>query len=109
MHNEVTTAVKYKVPVVWIVLNDAGYGICRSGFSQLGLIDEEMDFDEVDFVAMARAQGGNGLTITGVDSISDSIKEAMRAKEPFVLDVKIDLAMSPSLSSRIESLRKAES
>ena len=30
MNNEISTAVQYKVPAVWIVLNDSAYGMVRT-------------------------------------------------------------------------------
>ena len=41
MNSELSTAAQYRAPAVWIVLNDAGYGMCRDGHRALGLTDAE--------------------------------------------------------------------
>jgi thiamine pyrophosphate-dependent acetolactate synthase large subunit-like protein len=37
MNSEVNTAVKYSIPAVWVVLNDARYNMCHQGMATLGL------------------------------------------------------------------------
>src|SRR5213075_2325685 len=56
MTNEINTAVKFGAPAVWVVLNDARYGMCEQGMESLGL-SADAEFPQVDFVAFARAQG----------------------------------------------------
>jgi acetolactate synthase-1/2/3 large subunit len=108
MQNEVSTAVKYKAPAVWIILNDGGYGICKSSLAILGLSQEGMDFHEVDFVAITRAQGGDGIAVTDEHMLSSAINQAIGACLPFVLDVKVDPHISPPFSNRIESIRSTK-
>ncbi len=96
MHNEINTAVKYAAPAVWIVLNDGRYGMCCQGMETLGLRADAL-FPAVDFVAMARAQGGDGVRVQHEHELDGALWQAMHANGPFVVDVLIDeLARAPS-------------
>lgn len=105
MNNEVNTAVQAQLPIVWVVLNDAGYGIVRDGMRALGLTPVGCDFPETDFAAFARAQGALGATVVDAASLDSVIGEALRAKLPFVVDVKAARGrMSPAFLQRNASL-----
>ena len=89
MHNEINTAVKYGAQASWIVLNDARYGMCAQGMQTLGL-EADADFPAVDFVAFARAQGGDGVRVTRESELDEACRRALGAGRPFVVDVVID-------------------
>src|SRR5258705_6472881 len=62
MNNEINTAVKFDLPAVWIVLNDARYNMCEQGMATLGL-SADATFPEVDFAMLARALGADGIRV----------------------------------------------
>jgi thiamine pyrophosphate-dependent acetolactate synthase large subunit-like protein len=96
MHSEINTAVKYAAPAVWIVLNDGRYGMCCQGMQTLGLHADAL-FPAVDFVALARAQGADGVRVRGEHELEGALWQAMQANGPFVVDVLIDeQARAPS-------------
>ncbi len=104
MNSEVSTAVQYQAPVIWIVLNDSGYGMCRDGHCALGLTDKNVDFPTVDFVGFARSQGADGMRVETEDMIEAALEEALRAEGPFIVDVRIDIHEASPLLRRFESL-----
>ena len=106
MQSEVSSAVQYQADAVWIVLNDAGYGMCRDGHNALGLTGEGVDFPEVDFAELAISLGADGARIETEDQIETVLRCALRAVGPFVVDVRIDPTQSSPLLSRFESLIK---
>ncbi|MCP3959354.1 MAG: thiamine pyrophosphate-binding protein [bacterium] len=106
MNSELSTAAQYQAPAVWIVLNDGGYGMCRDGHRALGLTDEGVDFQQVDFAGMARAVGVSGTTVETEDQLDAAIDQAMAASGPFVVDVRIDASEASPLLKRFESLIK---
>jgi thiamine pyrophosphate-dependent acetolactate synthase large subunit-like protein len=96
MNNEIHAAVKYAARAVWIVLNDGGYGMCHQGMQALGLAADAR-FPAVDFVALARAQGADGVRVATEAGLDDALQQAMRAVGPFIVDVLIDpAAIAPS-------------
>ncbi len=106
MNSEISTAVQYEAPAVWIVLNDAGYGMCRDGHRLLGLKNSQLDYPRVDFVAFARALGADGVKINNENELDDVMEQALDAEMPFVVDVEIDSEQSSPLLQRFEALRK---
>lgn len=89
MNNEVNTAVKFGLPAVWIVLNDARYNMCEQGMATLGL-SADARIPEVDFALLARALGAEGLRVEREAEMVPALERAMAAAGPFVLDVRID-------------------
>ncbi|MEM6457396.1 MAG: thiamine pyrophosphate-dependent enzyme [Acidobacteriota bacterium] len=104
MNAEVSTAVQYDAPVVWVILNDAGFGMSESGQQMFGLSTAQLRYNQVDFVAIARATGADGVRVTHEDQLDDALARAMAAKGPFVVDVIIDPSEASPLISRFESL-----
>ena len=89
MNNEINTAVKFDVPAVWIVLNDARYNMCEQGMATLGL-SADASFPQVDFAMLARALGADGIRVEREAELVPALERAMAAAGPFVLDVRID-------------------
>ncbi len=106
MNAEVSTAVQYQAPAVWVVLNDAGYGMCRDGHAALGLTSDGIDLPRVEFVAWARAMGADGTMVEAEHELEKALKAAMEAPGPYVVDVRIDPNEASPLLRRFESLIK---
>lgn len=104
MNSEISTAVQYGAPAVWIVLNDAGYGMCRDGHFALGLTEKEVGIPRVDFVALARSVGAEGARVRTEGEIEGAVDAALQASGPFVIDVDVDTNESSPLLRRFESL-----
>ena len=90
MQNEINTAATYGIDAVWIVLNDARYGMIEQGMQSIGWQPFETGFARADFVDIARGMGGAGVRIEVESYLDGAIAQALRAKGPFVIDVLID-------------------
>ena len=106
MNSEISSAAQYQAQAVWVVLNDAGYGMCRDGQRTLGLSDAQIDFPRVDFAALARSMGAEGVRVESEDMLEVAFADAKAAEGPFVIDVSIDPKESSPLLRRFESLIK---
>ena len=104
MNSEISTAVQYGAHAIWVVLNDAAYGMCRDGHQVLGLTDEQIDMPVVDFVGLARSMGAEGVPVTEESEIDEALKQALAANGPFLLDIRIDPEQQSPLLKRFESL-----
>ncbi|MBX5483464.1 MAG: thiamine pyrophosphate-binding protein [Myxococcaceae bacterium] len=104
MFGELSTAVQYRAPAVWVVLNDARYNMVDQGMRALGLRPVETQIPATDFVAYARALGGDGLRVTDEPSLDAALQAAMAATQPFVVDVVIDPDVPAPWMKRIENL-----
>ena len=103
MTNEINSAVKFKAPAVWVVLNDARYGMCAQGMSALGL-SADAEIPRVDFTAFARAQGARATRVDRETQLDSALAEAMAADGPFVIDVRIDPTVLAPASRRNAAL-----
>jgi acetolactate synthase-1/2/3 large subunit len=90
MQNEINTAATYGIDAVWIVLNDARYGMIAQGMESIGWVPFETDFSRANFVEIARAMGGQGVAVGLESELDAALEQALTAKGPFVIDVAID-------------------
>ena len=104
MGHEIVTAARHRLDVVWIVLNDAGYGMCRHGMAAMGLSASELDQPEVDFAALARSLGVRGATIRDERDLEPRLAEALSWPGPTVIDVRIDPDERPPIGARVSGL-----
>lgn len=106
MNNEVNTAVKFQIPAVWIVLNDARYNMCYQGMGLLGFKSVDTKIPPTDFVMLARSMGADGIRVDRESDLKAALEKAMASIDPFVIDVVIDpTQLAPSMN-RIQSLIK---
>jgi acetolactate synthase-1/2/3 large subunit len=105
MNNEINTAVRYRARVVWVVLNDAQFGLNQHGMTATGMRPVETQMPRTDFVAFARSQGADGIVVNDETELDDALALALKAPCPFVIDVQIDRTIpSPVIADRIKSL-----
>lgn len=103
MNNEISTAVKYNLPCVWIVLNDARYNMCYQGMKLLGLNADAL-MPTTDFVMVARGMSADGISVETEDELQAALEKAMSANKPFVVDVRIDPSRQAPSKGRNQSL-----
>lgn len=102
---EITTAVLEKLPVVFVVLNDAALGTVKHGQQMAKAEPIGFELPRIDFVAYAEAMGAQGYKITSPqDLIEVDIAAICRRAGPTVLDVHIDPNELPPLEQRIKML-----
>ncbi|MBD2562821.1 MULTISPECIES: ScyA-related TPP-binding enzyme [Nostoc] len=104
MNNEISTAVKYQIPVVWIVLNDGRYNMCDRGMGMLGFQGVDANIPQTDFVKIACGMGADGIRVEREADIEAALKKAIAAIAPFVVDVVIDPTQPAPIESRIQNL-----
>jgi acetolactate synthase-1/2/3 large subunit len=104
MQNEINTAATYGIDAVWIVLNDARYGMIEQGMESIGWQPFETGFARADFVDIARGMGGSGVRVEVEAFIDGAIAHALRVKGPFVIDVWIDETERAPAIGRNQSL-----
>src|SRR5262252_2648686 len=88
--NELATAVKYRLPVVFLVMNDERYGAIK--WLQQTLFEGrwgEADLANPDFPALARAFGARGERVPDVDALGAALKEALAVDGPTVLELRM--------------------
>ncbi|MBV9229207.1 MAG: thiamine pyrophosphate-binding protein [Chloroflexi bacterium] len=87
------TAVEYKVPVVWLVMNNYAFGTIAgletqhygSGFG-CEFIRDGQPYNP-DFAALARACGAKGMKVEVAADLLPALREAVASGQPTLLDV----------------------
>jgi acetolactate synthase-1/2/3 large subunit len=91
--NELATAVKYRLPIAFLVMNDDRYGaiewLQQAMFGRSG----EADLANPDFIALAHAFGARGERLTSTHELPAALAAAFRANGPTVLEMR--LAVEP--------------
>ncbi|RWX46300.1 acetolactate synthase-1/2/3 large subunit [Candidatus Electrothrix aarhusensis] len=105
---EVATAVNYKVPVTWVILNNAMLGMVYHGrrlYKKAVPDAMEPCFQRVDYVKIAEGLGARGIHLDANTPLSDSlVEDILTAQVPTVLDVWIDDQAVPPIHGRIKSM-----
>ncbi|MFK8018334.1 MAG: thiamine pyrophosphate-binding protein [Pseudomonadales bacterium] len=102
---ELTVAVQYGLPTLFVILNDQGMGTIRHGQLLGGAEELGWEIPAIDFAAMARACGANGFTISSSsDFDSIDLDELLTGTKPTLLDVKIDKDEVPPMGERMKVL-----
>ncbi|WP_170319712.1 thiamine pyrophosphate-dependent enzyme [Polyangium spumosum] len=104
MLGEVSTAVRYGIPAVWVVLNDRRYGIVEHGMRASGYDPVETTLPDTDFVRIAQGLGALGEKVEREEELEAALRAALAAGGPFVLDVRVDPEERPPITSRVQSL-----
>jgi acetolactate synthase I/II/III large subunit len=108
MTNEISTAATYGIPVSFVVLNDARYGMAAKGMAYAGHDPAPAVFAPCDFVSIARGMGGDGARVEEEGALDDALRRALRSDVPFVVDVVIDHEPTAPFGSRLRSLERAK-
>ena len=91
--NELATAVKYRLPIAFLIVNDDRYGAIKwlqeAMFGRWG----EADLANPDFVALAHAFGARGERLSSTVALPAALAAAFRAEGPTVLELR--LAVEP--------------
>ncbi|HEX2670969.1 MAG TPA: thiamine pyrophosphate-dependent enzyme, partial [Polyangiaceae bacterium] len=106
MLNEFNTAANYGIGAVWIVLNDARYGMIEQGMRSVGWTPFETDFPRADFVAIARGMGADGIRVDREQDVAAALQLGLASLGPFVIDVIIDPTEVAPAGQRNQSLGK---
>jgi len=90
--NELATAVKYRLPIVFLVMNDDRFGAIK--WLQETLFEGrwgEADLTNPDFPGLARAFGAHGERVAGVAALGAAISRALAADGPTVLELRMTI------------------
>ena len=92
---EIATAVQYQLPIIMVVFNN---GLLQNVSAQ-----QQRPFGtklhNPDFVALARAFGGDGAIVDGSTDIDGVIQQAFEHRDgPFLIDLRCDPALMAPLS-----------
>jgi benzoylformate decarboxylase len=91
------TAAHYKIPVTFVICNNAQYQILKIGAVQMGLeqarrgrfVGMDITDPEIDFVKLAQSLGVRAERITEPVQLTELVRQSLAADEPRLFDVQI--------------------
>ena len=98
----VATAMEADLPVVWVVMDNDGFGTIAGlenmhyGWSFGCLFERHGKPYHTDYAAMARSFGARGVAIQSADELYPALVEALAAKVPTVIQAPMENAPTPT-------------
>jgi acetolactate synthase-1/2/3 large subunit len=98
----IATAMEAELPVVWLVMDNAGFGTIAGleamhyGWSFGCMFERCGKPYRVDYAAMARACGANGVMIESADQLGPALREALASNLPTVIQAPMENAPTPT-------------
>jgi len=92
------TAAHERLPITYVVANNASYAILKAGMATLGLAGAKKGFypgmdliaPEVDYVRLAGALGVHAVSVGKPRELRDALAESLAHRGPSLVDVAID-------------------
>lgn len=103
MNNEINTAVEYRIPAVWVVLNNSRYQMCEKGM-RFGPNEKHARFRQCDFVRVARGMRAHAAAVRYESDLEPALRRALSDRGPFLVDVMVDPEEMPPFESRFKTL-----
>jgi benzoylformate decarboxylase len=92
------TAARQRLPILYIVMNNGGYAIIKSGtraqkqraYETDTYIGMDITDPEVDFVSLARGLGLGSTTASDPAELDTAVKTAIEHDGPYLIDCKLE-------------------
>jgi benzoylformate decarboxylase len=97
------TAAHYRLPVVWVILNNTSYRILKQRLIMLrGLAEQadkfvgmELTDPAIDFIGLARSLGVAAESAKTVHDVTDLIAKGLQSNAPLLIDVPMERNYKP--------------
>ncbi|MBD3334472.1 MAG: acetolactate synthase large subunit, partial [Candidatus Eisenbacteria bacterium] len=87
---EFETAVRLKLPVVILILNDNAYGFIKWKQQVFGFADYGLDVGNPDFVKFAESHGAAGYRVESAENLVPALELAFKGQGPVIVECLID-------------------
>jgi acetolactate synthase-1/2/3 large subunit len=105
---ELETAVRLKLNITVLILNDGSYGMIRWKQANMGFQDWGLTYGNPDFVEYAKAYGANGFRIDSAASLPKVLRGCLDTPGVNLIDCPIDYSDNdPILNKQIKELSAA--
>ena len=87
---EVMTCVREKIPVVGVVFNNQQWGAEKK--NQVDYFGDRYvgsNLTNPDFAEVAKAMGGNGITVSEEDQVGDALREAVASNQCTIININL--------------------
>ncbi|MGB3750022.1 MAG: acetolactate synthase large subunit [Arcobacteraceae bacterium] len=91
---EIETAVRLKLDLTVIILNDNSYGMIKWKQAGMGFDNYGLDLENPDFVKYAEAYGAHGHRPTSCDDFSETLEKCVNGKGVHIIDLAVDYSLN---------------
>jgi pyruvate dehydrogenase (quinone) len=99
---ELTTAVKYQLPIKVVILKNNSLAEVRFEQKELGNPEYGCDLSPIDFVAFAKACGADGFRCAKPAEVRPAIAAFLRSPRTAVLEADVDADEKPSMPQELK-------
>ena len=86
---ELETVVRHKLNITLVIWNDAGYGAEVHKLVAKGFDEKLAQWESPNFVALAKAFGGDGVLLQNASDIGPAVKEGLRKGGLYLIDARV--------------------
>jgi acetolactate synthase-1/2/3 large subunit len=97
---ELETAVRLKLNIVVIILNDSSYGMIKLAQERLGFDDFGLNFGNPDFVKYAESYGAVGHRINKTEILNVKLDECFNTDGVHVIDIPVDYSLNYTILNK---------
>ncbi|MFL1407560.1 acetolactate synthase large subunit [Marinobacter sp. M1N3S26] len=97
---ELETAVRLKLNLVILIINDNAYGMIKWKQAQDGFPNFGLDYGNPDFVRYAESYGASGHRVTRADDLQPTLERAMLEGGVHLVDVPVDYSENDRVFNR---------
>ena len=105
---EMETAVRLKLNITVLILNDNSYGMIRWKQANMGFKDWGLTYGNPDFVKYAESYGANGYRVSSASELPELLKKCLDTPGVNLIDCPVDYSDNDSiLNKQIKELSAA--
>ncbi|WP_323591888.1 acetolactate synthase large subunit [Aliarcobacter butzleri] len=98
---EMETAVRLKLDLTVIILNDNAYGMIKWKQTGMGFETFGLDLENPDFVKYAEAYGAKGYRPTSVVDFAQTLDKCVNTKGVHLIDLAVDYSLNHSILNEL--------
>ena len=101
---ELETAVRLKVNLTILILDDSGFGMIRWKQGDMGLTSFGLSFNNPDFVMLAKSFGATGYKINKAEDLGPVLKNTLNSKGVHIIACPINYDEANKILGKIEDI-----
>ncbi len=97
---ELETAVRLKMDLVVLILNDSAYGMIKWKQANMNFPDFGLDYDNPDFVKYAESYGAHGHRVESSDQLRPLMEACFENSGVHLIDCPVDYSENDRILNR---------
>jgi acetolactate synthase I/II/III large subunit len=91
---ELETAIRYRIPIVALILNDNAFGFIKWGQKKMHFKDFGLDLGNPDFSLFAESFGATGFKVREGENLSEILEKAFSLNKVVVIECPVDYSVN---------------